>query len=195
MLPEPIAVTLQVVEVLDALGVPYLIGGSFASSVYGTYRATADVDLVADLKFEHVEPLVTALREQFYIDTEMVRDAIRHRRSFSAIHLTTMVKVDVFIPQRRPYSQAQLERRVKRIIWPEPECTAYLASAEDNILAKLEWYHMGGEVSDRQWRDVLGVLKAQGNRLEIAYMRQWAAALNMANLLAKALDEGLPDNQ
>ena len=195
MLPEPIAVTLQVVEVLDALGVPYLIGGSFASSVYGTYRATADVDLVADLKFEHVEPLVTALREQFYIDTEMVRDAIRHRRSFSAIHLTTMFKVDVFIPQRRPYSQAQLERRVKRIIWPEPECTAYLASAEDNILAKLEWYRMGGEVSDRQWRDIMGVLKAQGNRLEIAYMRQWAAALNVANLLAKALDEGLPDNQ
>jgi hypothetical protein len=102
MLPEPVAVTLQVVEVLDALGVPYLIGGSFASSVYGAYRATADVDLVADLQFEQVEPLVRALREQFYIDTELVRDAIRYRRSFSAIHLTTLFKVDVFIQQRRP---------------------------------------------------------------------------------------------
>ena len=81
MLPEPVAVTLQVVEVLDALGVPYLIGGSFASSVYGTYRATADVDLVADLKFEHIESLVKALRDQFYIDAELVRDAIRYRRS------------------------------------------------------------------------------------------------------------------
>jgi hypothetical protein len=191
MLPEPIAVTLQVVEVLDALGVPYLIGGSFASSVYGTYRATADVDLVADLKFEHVEPLVTALREQFYIDTELVRDAIRHRRSFSAIHLTTMFKVDVFIPQRRPYSQAQLERRVKRIIWPEPECTAYLASAEDNILAKMEWYRMGGEVSDRQWRDILGVLKVQGDRLDLGYLRRWAADLSVADLLEKALAQDL----
>ena len=189
MLPEPVAVTLQVVEVLDALDVPYLIGGSFASSVYGTYRATADVDLVADLTFEQVEPLVKALREQFYIDTEMVRDAIRHRRSFSAIHLTTMFKVDVFIPQRRPYSQAQLERRVRRIIWPEPECTAYLASAEDNILAKLEWYRMGGEVSDRQWRDILGVLKTQSGRLDVVYLRQWAAALNVADLLEKALVE------
>jgi hypothetical protein len=189
MLPEPIAVTLQVVEVLEALGVPYLIGGSFASSVYGAYRATADVDLVADLKFEHVEPLVKALREPFYIDDEMVRDAIRHRRSFSAIHLTTMFKVDVFIPQRRPYSQAQLERRVKRIIWPEPECTAYLASAEDNILAKLEWYRMGGEVSERQWRDISGILKAQGDRLDTAYLRQWAAALQVADLLEKALSD------
>jgi hypothetical protein len=139
MLPEPIAVTLHVIDVLDALGVPYLIGGSFASSVYGTYRATADVDVVADLKFEQVDSLVNALREQFYIDEEMVRDAIRQRRSFSAIHLATMFKVDMFIPQRRPYSQMQLERRVKQVIWPEPECAAYLASAEDNILAKLEW--------------------------------------------------------
>jgi len=189
MLPEPIAVTLQVIEVLEALSVPYLIGGSFASSAYGAYRATADVDLVADLKFEHVEPLVKALREQFYIDDEMVRDAIRHRRSFSAIHLTTMFKVDVFIPQRRPYSQRQLERRVKQVIWPEPECSAYLASAEDNILAKLEWYRQGGEVSERQWRDILGVLKAQGDRLDVDYLRRWAAALNVADLLEKVLTE------
>jgi hypothetical protein len=189
MLPEPVAVTLQVVEVLDALGVPYLIGGSFASSVYGTYRATADVDLVADLKFEQVEPLVKALRGQFYIDDEAVRDAIRYRRSFSAIHLATMFKVDVFISQRRPYSQMQLERRVKQVIWPEPECSAYLASVEDNILAKLEWFRLGGEVSDRQWRDILGVIKTQGERLDFAYLRQWAVALNVADLLEKALLE------
>jgi hypothetical protein len=189
MLPEPVAVTLQVTDVLDALNVPYLIGGSFASSVYGTYRATADVDLVADLKFDHVEPLVKALRKQFYIDAEAVRDAIRYRRSFSAIHLTTMFKVDVFIPQRRPYSQTQLDRRVKHVIWPEPECSVYLASAEDNVLAKLEWYRMGGEVSERQWRDVLGVLKAQSTKLDVGYLRQWAAALNIADLLENALIE------
>jgi hypothetical protein len=189
MLPEPVAVTLQVTDVLDALNVPYLIGGSFASSVYGTYRATADVDLVADLTFDHVEPLVKALRKQFYIDAEAVRDAIRYRRSFSAIHLTTMFKVDVFIPQRRPYSQTQLDRRVKHVIWPEPECSVYLASAEDNVLAKLEWYRMGGEVSERQWRDVLGVLKAQSTKLDVGYLRQWAAALNIADLLENALIE------
>lgn len=163
--------------------------------MYGTYRATADVDLVADLQLAHVELLVKALRDQFYIDDELVRDAIRHRRSFSAIHLTTMFKVDVFIPQRRPYSLAQLERRVRRIIWPEPECMAYLASAEDNILAKLEWYRLGGEVSDRQWRDILGVLKVQGDRLDLGYLRRWAAELDIADLLKKALEQSLAESQ
>ena len=189
MLPEPIAVMRQVIDVLDTLGVPYLVGGSFASSIYGTYRATADVDLVADLKFEHVTVLVKSLSGQFYIDEDSVRDAIRLRRSFSAIHLNTSFKVDVFIPQQRPYSRMELERRIQRMIWPDPEYTVYLASAEDNILAKLEWYRLGNEVSDRQWRDILGVIKTQGEQLDFAYLRQWAAALNVVDLLEKALLE------
>jgi hypothetical protein len=189
MLPEPIAVMQKVIEVLDRLGVPYLVGGSFASSIYGTYRATADVDLVADLRFEHITTLVKALSDQFYIDEDSVRDAIRLRRSFSAIHLATSFKVDVFIPQQRPYSPAQFQRRVRQTIWTDPEYAVYLASAEDNLLAKLEWYRLGGEVSDRQWRDILGVIKTQGERLDFAYLHQWAAALNVADLLEKALLE------
>jgi len=189
MLPEPIAVMRHVIDVLDKLGVPYLVGGSFASSIYGTYRATADVDLVADLKFEHVTALVKALSGQFYIDEDSARDAIRLRRSFSAIHLTTSFKVDVFIPQQRPYSRMELERRTRRMIWTDPEYAVYLASAEDNLLAKLEWYRLGNEVSDRQWRDILGVIKTQGERLDFAYLRQWAAALNVVDLLEKALLE------
>ena len=190
MLPEPIAVMQQVIDVLDNLGVPYLVGGSFASSIYGTYRATADVDLVADLKSEHAAALVTALGGQFYIDEESVRDAIRLQRSFSAIHLTTLFKVDVFIPQQRPYSSVQFERRIRQIVWTDPECTVYLASVEDNLLAKLEWYRFGNEVSERQWRDILGVIKTQGERLDLIYLRQWAVALKVADLLEKALLEG-----
>jgi hypothetical protein len=189
MLPEPIAVMRQVIDVLDTLGVLYLVGGSFASSIYGTYRATADVDLVADLKFEHITALVKALSGQFYIDEDSVRDAIRLRRSFSAIHLTTSFKVDVFILQQRPYSRMELERRTRRTIWTEPEYAVYLASAEDNLLAKLEWYRLGNEVSDRQWRDILGMIKTQGERLDFAYLSQWAVALNVADLLEKALLE------
>ena len=189
MLPEPIVVMQQVIEALDDLGVLYLVGGSFASSIYGTYRATADVDLVAEVKIEHVPALIKALKGEFYIDEESVRDAIRLRRSFSAIHLTTSFKVDVFIPQQRPYSRAQFERRVRRTIWPDPEYAVYLASAEDNLLAKLEWYRLGNEVSDRQWRDILGIIKTQGERLDSAYLRQWAAALHVADLLEKALLE------
>ena len=189
MLPEPIAVMQQVIDVLDNLGVPYLVGGSFASSIYGTYRATADVDLVADLRFEHVARLVQALTGQFYIDEDSVRDAIRLRRSFSAIHLATSFKVDIFIPQQRPYSPVQFERRVRQTIWTDPEYAVYLASAEDNLLAKLEGYRLGNEVSDRQWRDILGVIKTQDVRLDFAYLRQWAAALNVSDLLEKALLE------
>ncbi len=189
MLPEPIAVTLEVIEVLESLGVDYLIGGSFATAVYGVARMTADTDLMADLRLDQVEPLTRALGGHFYMDAESIREAIQHRSSFSVIHLTTMFKVDVFIPKQRPYSRMQFERRVKQPLSAEADRMAYVSSAEDNVLTKLEWYRLGTEVSERQWRDVLGVLKAQSGRLDVAYMRQWAAALEVADLLEKALTE------
>lgn len=189
MLPEPIAVTLLVIDALEALNVPYLIGGSFAAAVYGVARMTADADLVADVRFEHIEPLASRLSTEFYLDVESMREAIRHRSSFSLIHFMTTFKVDVFIPKQRPYSQTQLERRVRQPLSGETDRLAYFSSAEDSVLSKLEWYRMGGEVSDRQWRDILGVIKTQSGRLDVAYLRQWAAALNVADLLEKALLE------
>ena len=193
MVPEPIQATLLVVEALEALGVPYLIGGSLASAVHGVVRTTMDADLVADLQPEHAEPLAQALGDAFYVDAASIRDAIRHRSSFNVIHLESMFKVDIFIPKQRPFDRAQLQRRTKQVIATEPEREAYVATAEDTILAKLEWYRRGGEVSDRQWQDVLGVLKVQGNRLDLAYLRQWAASLGVSDLLEKALTEaGLP---
>jgi hypothetical protein len=136
MLPEPIAATLYVVEVLESLGIPYVIGGSFASSIYGAYRMTADSNLVADLKVEHVEPLVRALSGAFYVDAESIQEAIRTQRSFSVLHLEAMFKVDVFIPKSRPFDRAQLDRRVKQVVSTDPIREAYIASAEDTILAK-----------------------------------------------------------
>jgi hypothetical protein len=75
------------------------------------------------------------------------------------------------------------------VIATDPERTAYVASAEDTVLTKLEWYRMGSEVSERQWRDVLGVLKVQAERLDLAYLRRWAAALGVADLLEQALSQ------
>lgn len=187
MLGEPIAVTLRVIEALEGLGVPYLIGGSLASAVHGVARATVDADVVADLRPEHAEPLARALGEAFYADVEAIRDAIRERSHFNVIHLETMFKVDIFVRKQRPFDQAQFERCAAQIVATDPERTAYVASAEDTVLTKLEWYRLGGEVSERQWRDALGVLRVQGERIDAVYLRRWADALGVADLLERAL--------
>jgi hypothetical protein len=190
VLPEPTAVTLRVIDTLDAIGIPYLIGGSFASSIHGVARMTADVDLVVDLKKEHVGPLVRALETEFYVDAEAILDAIRRHESFNLVHLATMFKVDIFVLKRRSFDRAQFERRQRHAISKDPERHAYIATAEDSILAKLEWYRMGGETSDRQWNDIQNVIKTQSDRLDVTYMRHWAVALGIADLLDRALSEG-----
>ena len=191
MLPEQIAVTMLVADALEALGVPYAIGGSFASALHGVMRATMDADLVADLRQEDVAPFVQALGELFYANAEMMREAIGQHRSFNLIHLESMFKVDVFVARPRNFDRAQLARRQLHLLSEDPERRAYVASAEDTVLAKLEWYRMGGEVSDRQWRDALGVLKVQGLRLDLAYMRHMAAGLGVKDLLERALEESI----
>ena len=185
-LPEPIAVTLLVVTAFEALHVPYFIGGSLASAVQGVSRATMDADLMADLEEAHIPALIQALGDAFYFDAETIRSAVRRRSTFNVIHLKTMFKVDVFVNKRRPFDEAQFARRTRLTLIEDSDASAYLASAEDTILAKLDWYRQGGEVSDRQWRDILGVLRVQQGRLDAAYLRHWAAQLSVTDLLARA---------
>lgn len=182
------------IEVLEQLGITYYVGGSAASSVYGFPRRTEDADVVAGLQYEHVRPLVKQLEGVYYIDADAVRDAIRHQSSFNAIHLNTMLKVDVFIPKSRPFAQQEL-RRARPGVLAEGTRPFYFSSPEDIILNKLEWYRMGGEVSDRQWKDVLGVLNRKGKDLDFAYLQQWAANLRVTDLLEQALTEaGIKEN-
>ncbi len=189
MLGEIARVTLRVTQALEQLGIPYAVGGSVASSLHGVMRSTLDVDIVADIKLEHVPALVSALSPEFYADEAMIKDAVRRQSSFNLIHYETAFKVDVFIRKMRPYDTVQLARRRKSVIATEPEASVYVISPEDIILSKLEWYRQGGEVSERQWRDVLGVLKVRADELDLDYLRKWADELRVGELLARALQE------
>jgi hypothetical protein len=188
VLTEPIQVTLQVSGVLESLGIPYFIGGSLATAVHGVARATMDVDMVADIQPSHIQSLLRALGDAFFADEQMIRNAIGQGMSFNLIHKETMFKVDVFPAKDRAYDRAQFERRAAYILAEESDQTAYVASPEDNILSKLEWYRQGGEISDRQWMDVINVLKIQGERIDRAYLAHWAVELGVSDLLARALE-------
>ncbi|MCC6605658.1 MAG: hypothetical protein IT327_20795 [Anaerolineae bacterium] len=187
MTPEPILVTLRITQTLESLNIPYLIGGSFASTAYGRIRTTQDVDIVTDLTAEQVPPFLTAVQQDFYADEQMMLSAIERRSHFNLIHLETMFKVDIFVPKKRPFDQEQLARRVKRPLDKEGANTAYFASAEDTILAKFEWYRLGGEQSERQWLDILSILTLQKTNLDHAYLQKWAEALQVEDLLNRAL--------
>jgi hypothetical protein len=186
---EPVEVTIKVTEVFESLSIPYLIAGSLASTLYGMVRTTQDADIVAEMQLEHLQPFVVALQDEFYMDDEMIAESIQRNSSFNIIHRETMFKVDVFIPRPRPFLQAQLARAQKQTFAFETEVSAKFASPEDTILSKLEWYRMGGEVSDRQWRDILGVLKTREGELDLAYVRKWASELKVSDLLERALKE------
>jgi hypothetical protein len=191
--PDIVAAAEPVVKAFEKLEVPYFIGGSVASSAYGVARATLDVDIVSDLKPEHVHPLVEMLESDYYIDEKMILDAIHRSSSFNLMHLETMLKVDVFVVQDRPYYREAFKRKRKDSLDEEQGAAEfYLASSEDIILSKLEWFRMGGNVSERQRDDVLGVLKVQGDSLDVKYLRYWAAELGIADLLEQAFrDAGI----
>jgi hypothetical protein len=148
-----------------------------------------NTDLIADLQVEHVQHLVNALQERFYIDAEFVREAIRRRSSFNVIHRESVFKVDVFVPKPRPFDQAQFAHRLRAVILRDPERSVWVLSAEDIILAKLEWFRLGNEVSERQWRDILGVIKTQQGRLDQDYMLTMSTQLGVSDLLRLAFEQ------
>ena len=190
---EALQVTLLVTSILDDLGIPHVIGGSMASIIHGMLRTTMDVDILADMQPEHVSPFVVKLQDAFYTDKAVIHQAIQRRSSFNLIHLATMFKVDIFLPKDRAFDQQQLKRRMAEPVGPDADAQLWVLTPEDIVLAKLDGFRLGGEVSERQWRDILGVLKTQQTMLNLDYLRQWAQELRVADLLERALEE-LVDN-
>jgi hypothetical protein len=184
---DPIDVALLVTVALDRLGVLHTVGGSIASSISGEPRSTIDIDIVAALEARHVEPLVEALAPLFYIDADALSRAVAERRSVNLIHHDTQVKVDLFVAGGTPLDALQLSRRREvdldgRRIFVHPP--------EDILLQKLRWFRAGGETSDRQWRDALGIVRVQGARLDRSYLEAQAEILQVSDLLERALADG-----
>lgn len=190
MLAEPTLVVAMIVPVFDSLGIRYVVGGSFASSIHGIPRATQDVDLVADVRLAHADAIARALTDEFYVDADMIREAVRHRSSFNVIHLATSFKADVFILKGDAWSLEEMSRaRVEQLEIPGGTASIRFASPEDTLLHKLVWYEMGNRISERQWNDVLGMLKIQGDALDHEYLDRWAPVLGVVELLARARQE------
>lgn len=185
----PISVLALVTTTLDKLNIRYVLVGSFASSLHGLYRTTADIDLLADIRPEHASPLHEALKEHFYVDELAMSQAIARGQSFNAIHFESVFKVDLFVASDNEFAGTQLNRRQLKRLAPDQLDEVYIATAEDTLLAKLRSFRSGNESSQNQWNDVLGILSVVREGLDSEYLHDWAERLGVGDLLQRALNE------
>lgn len=166
---------------LDQAGVPYMIAGSIASTYYSAPRTTQDVDLVVELDGARLRALLATLPEdQLYYSPDAARDALRRRSMFNIIDLETGWKADLIVRKGRPFSAEELRRRVQVDLLG---LRVWMATAEDCVISKLEWARAGS--SERQVRDVRGILDAQGSALDRAYVEHWVRELGLEELWAE----------
>jgi hypothetical protein len=180
----------EVVGHFAALGIPYALGGSLASSLFGKPRFTEDADITVEPFPGKEAGLAARFGPDYYLSPGAIRQAVRDRTSFNIIHTGTGFKVDVFVRKDRAFDQSVMNRRRHVPLPDRPGQSIALVSAEDIILLKLEWYRLGGGISERQWADIRGVLQVQAGKLDDTYLDHWAAQLNVTDLLARARQEG-----
>ena len=188
MISEILQVALRVIDALEELGVPYHVGGSFASSIHGVPRQTRDLDLVVDMPPALVPIFAARLESEFYLDVGSIRRAIQQHSHFNLIHLASGFKIDVFPRGPGAFDRSEFNRGALQRLVDEPPREVFVKSPEDTLLRKLQWYRLGGETSDRQWGDILGILRTQGDRLDLEYLRHWAEILEVTDLLERSLE-------
>lgn len=181
---EILNVLARFTEICDKLGVPWAVGGSLASSIYGEPRSTNDLDIVAALTIRNIPDFVAGLGADTYVDAMAIRDAIERNSSFNVIDERFFIKVDVFVPPEGPLGTGQLERR--RRVEVGAGVHAWVLSPEDTVLQKLRWYRLGGEQSDRQWRDICSVIRLARAELDWEYLRRVAGDAGLGDLLDRA---------
>ena len=178
-----------VITCFERLKIPYFVTGSFASIYYGEYRTTVDIDIVAQVRAEHIAPLVAAFQPpDFYISDDGVRDAVKTRFQFNIIDMSTALKIDVIIESGDEFDLSR-RSRVKRIE-AAPSLDTWFASPEDVIIKKLLYYQEGG--SDKHLRDIAGMLRVSGKTIDQIYIEKWAKNLNVMeiwNTVLKRIEE------
>ena len=184
----PTEFLLHVADILERLGIPYHVGGSIASSAHGMYRASADLDVVIDPTSVQLDALARALEPEFYVSRSAMAEALSSRSTFNAIHDETSFKIDFFIKGTAPFDAEELRRSIRQEVGGSGNAVL-LKSPEDTVLRKLEWFRRGGEVSERQWHDVLSILAAAHGQLDETYLERWALELGVADLLGRARKE------
>lgn len=182
---DPVAVAVHIAAILEGLSVRYVLGGSLASTAFGEPRATLDVDLAADLDEGRVDAFVRMVEQGFFVDATWVRQEVRRRGSFRLVHRASMIRVDVFVPEWIGLHLWKWERR-RRVDLGAREGAVDVSSPEAIVIQKLVRYRDGGAVSDRQWRDVIGVLRTQRGHLDVAGMRAQARSSGVDDLLDRA---------
>jgi hypothetical protein len=175
----------QVLDALEALQIPYMVVGSFASTFWGRPRMTHDADLVVEITGDQVALLARLLAPNFYAPLFVIEDAVRKRGQFNLIHLDYAFKVDLWLRKESPYDAACFDRRLLGIVFDRE---VWVSSPEDVILSKLLWYQ-GAPVLERQFQDVLEVYEIQEPHLEHDYLERWAHTLGIADLLDRVKRE------
>src|SRR5262249_9778227 len=150
-----------VARAIESVGGAYFIGGSVASSFQGEPRATNDIDIVIELPLGRISAFVSALGPDFEVDVDMLRDTLLHGRTCNVFFLPLLTKVDLFAIGASPFDEIEFARRRPVTVRSTGE-TLVLKTPEDTVIRKLLWYREGGEVSDKQWRDIVEVLRVSG---------------------------------
>jgi hypothetical protein len=182
---DALDIALRVARALEAVGAEYFVGGSVASSLQGDPRSTNDIDFVISLPLGRVDAFCAELGTDFDVDANQLRDAIRRAGSANAFYLPLITKIDFFGRGYEAYDEAEFSRRLPRQVRSSGE-TLVIKAPEDTVLRKLLWYRAGGEVSDKQWRDIVSVLRVSRDQIDRSYLEAWAARLGIAALLEKA---------